>query len=907
MDNLVMTQPSEASRFAGGLPERVERLQLAFEQSNANKPNNPASERKSGERPSWLAQSIVSAIVSALDAIITVEAEQRVVFFNEAAEKLFGYAATEMIGQPLAQLFPERFRAAHDGRISLFGDFGETTRVIGTYGAVSGLHRSGEEFPVEASISQIEIDGQQLFTLILRDITERVRVEAALRESEARFRTMADNAPVMVWMTGADGSCTYVSQSWCEFTGQTPETALGFGWIAAIHPDDRAPSEKTFLAANEKRAAFRLEYRVRRKDGVYCWALDSATPRYDSQGEFLGYIGSVIDISERKQAEEAQRESKEILQLFIEHAPAALAMFDREMRYLAASRRWIADYGLSDKDIIGRSHYEVFPETPERWKAVHRRALEGEVLRSEEDSFERANGSIQWLMWEVRPWYAASGAIGGIVIFAEEITERKQAEQALCESEARNRAMLKAIPDLMFLHSRDGVYLDYHTPDPRQLYVSPEEFLGKGMREVMPPELADQFSRCFEEVMKTDEPGVHEYALQLQDGTRHFEARMARCNGSKILTMVRDITERKRMEEELRRALLEVRQLKDQLHDENIYLREEVRLAHDFDQIIGHSGSLKSALRQAEQVAPTGSTVLITGETGTGKELIARAIHSLSTRHARSLVRVNCAALPAMLIESELFGHEKGAFTGAATRRTGRFELAHGGTIFLDEVGELPLELQAKLLRVLQEGEFERLGSSRTIKVDVRVLAATNQNLEAAVRAGRFRADLYYRLSVFPIRLPSLRERSEDIRPLVNFFVAQFSLKLGKRIETIPTRTMEEMERYAWPGNVRELKNVIERAVILSSEGKLRLAESLQATEAPKTGELVLKGKAAEHGAEPAVRLDEVERDHILRVMEQTFWRVEGEQGAAAILGLNPGTLRSRLKKLGLQRPALHD
>jgi formate hydrogenlyase transcriptional activator len=359
-----------------------------------------------------------------------------------------------------------------------------------------------------------------------------------------------------------------------------------------------------------------------------------------------------------------------------------------------------------------------------------------------------------------------------------------------------------------------------------------------------------------------------------------------------------------RNEEALKQALLEIERLKDQLHAENVYLREEVRLAYGFGEIIGQGASFKMALHQAEQVAPTDTTILITGETGTGKELLAHAIHNLSTRKDRPLVKVNCAALPASLVESELFGHEKGAFTGAITARSGRFKLADGATIFLDEIGELPLELQAKLLRVLQEGEFERLGSSRTIKVDVRVIAASNRDLEQEVRRGSFRADLYYRLNVFPIRMPALRERREDVGMLVRFFVEQISRKMGKRIEVVEEKMLKAMEQYSWPGNVRELKNVIERAVILTKGDKLQVPEEL--------GMCVRNEPSVEphQGAEQEgalSELDEVQRRHIVRVLKQTFWRIEGAKGAAAILGINPGTLRSRMKRLSISRPAINE
>ena len=355
----------------------------------------------------------------------------------------------------------------------------------------------------------------------------------------------------------------------------------------------------------------------------------------------------------------------------------------------------------------------------------------------------------------------------------------------------------------------------------------------------------------------------------------------------------RDITRRIEAEQGQREALAEVEKLKDRLQEENTYLQEEIRLEHDFDNIISGSNSFKTVLRSVEQVASTESTVLILGETGTGKELIARALHTISPRQHRALVKVNCAVLPANLIESELFGHEKGAFTGALARRQGRFELADRGTIFLDEIGDLPLDLQAKLLRVLQEGEFERLGGTQTLQVDVRVIAATNRDLEAVVRAGEFREDLFYRLNVFPIWLPPLRERVEDIPLLVQHFVNKASVRVGKNITTIPQRVLALLQKYAFPGNIRELENIVERAMILTSDETLRLDQSL---------ELLLKGPAP--AQESDATLEEVERQHILCVLEKTNWRIEGPKGAALRLGLNANTLRSRLQRLGLKRPA---
>jgi transcriptional regulator with GAF, ATPase, and Fis domain len=329
--------------------------------------------------------------------------------------------------------------------------------------------------------------------------------------------------------------------------------------------------------------------------------------------------------------------------------------------------------------------------------------------------------------------------------------------------------------------------------------------------------------------------------------------------------------------------------MKDQLEAENIYFRQEIKMRHKFAQILGQSDGLKYVLYRAEQVAPMNTTVLILGETGTGKELIAAAIHNMSPRKNRPLITVNCAALPASLIESELFGREKGAFTGADTRQVGRFEVANGSTLCLDEIGELPLEMQAKLLRVIQHNEFERLGSSHTIKVDVRIVATTNRNLEEEVRKGTFRQDLFYRLNVFPVTVPPLRQRKEDIPLMVQAFIERYSRKLGKQITSIQKETMKTLQDYPWPGNVRELENIIERAVILCPGPVLQLADILE-IQSPQFSSTVRT-------------LEETERNQILKMLSETRWRIEGKNGAAAILGLHPSTLRARMHNLGVVRP----
>jgi formate hydrogenlyase transcriptional activator len=372
--------------------------------------------------------------------------------------------------------------------------------------------------------------------------------------------------------------------------------------------------------------------------------------------------------------------------------------------------------------------------------------------------------------------------------------------------------------------------------------------------------------------------------------------------GKYTRTMFLDVTDRVLMEQE-----------KARLAAENIYLREEIKAVHNFDEIVGQSPALLDALEKVNRVAKTDATVLITGETGTGKELIARAIHSASHRRDQPLIKVNCAALPAGLVESELFGHEKGAFSGAISRRVGRFELAHGGTIFLDEVGEVPLDVQVKLLRVLQEREFERVGGTQSIKVDVRVIAATNRDLVKSIGAGKFREDLYYRLNVFPIALPSLRERAGDVPLLVHFLVARFAARIGVRIESVGKGTMERLSRYSWPGNIRELENVLERAVILSNGPTLEIDPEVFASATAarsvnagaKTPSASASQGQAATGADSTPPLESLEsstRNHILAALEQSGWIIDGPRGAAKILNLHPNTLRSRMKKLGIVR-----
>ena len=438
-----------------------------------------------------------------------------------------------------------------------------------------------------------------------------------------------------------------------------------------------------------------------------------------------------------------------------------------------------------------------------------------------------------------------------------------------------------------------GADTDNNLPAETKLRRQAEERLCANEAESHPPQTVEATQRLVHElevhkielVMQNEELGRSHDLLELRVSERTSE--LTRAN----LQLTQEIDERKKAEKSLQTAFAEIKRLNDRLQVENIYLQQDIARDYNFGEIIGQSCTLAAVCLQIEQVAPMNATVLLLGETGTGKGVVARAIHSSSARKTRPMITVNCAALPTNLIESELFGREKGAFTGAHERQIGRFELADGGTIFLDEIGELPLELQSKLQRFIQDGELERLGGPRTIKIDVRIIAATNRDLKEMIRAGRFREDLYYRLNVFPITMPPLRQRKEDIPLLVDHFVAKFNKKIGKKIDSISKDTLNSLQEYHWPGNVRELESVIERAIITSQGSALQVLDRFDA---------ILRTE--DQAGHDVKALALVEYDHILQALRKTGWRISGCNGAAHLLGLNPSTLRARMKRLGIAR-----
>jgi formate hydrogenlyase transcriptional activator len=478
-------------------------------------------------------------------------------------------------------------------------------------------------------------------------------------------------------------------------------------------------------------------------------------------------------------------------------------------------------------------------------------------------------------------------------VFASAL-HRARSEKELRESVLRFRQVAEVTNDFIWEVDAEGLYT-YTSPSVQKILgYAPEELVGKmHFYDLFAPDVREDLKAAAFEGFAARRPLKDFYNLNVGKNGRtvHLETGgVPLLDASGNLAGYRgadtDVTARKEAEGRLRHAYEELKELRDQLQQQNVYLRQEVKTLHGHSRLVGQSRPLRDVLLQAEQVAATGSTVLLLGETGTGKELIASTIHEMSPRRDHVMVRVNCSAIPASLIESELFGREKGAYTGALSRQIGRFETAHKSTLFLDEIGDLPTEVQVKLLRVLQERQIERLGSSKPIEVDVRIIAATNKDLDKAVREGIFRQDLYYRLNVFPIKVPPLRERREDIPPLVSAFVAEFGVAYGKSIESISKDSMEKLRRYPWPGNVRELRNVIERAMIVAKGSTLRVDLPDQAM----------------CGSTPSLNIWENEANLILNVLQMTGWRIRGRNGAAEILGLKPTTLESRMTKLGIRR-----
>jgi len=749
---------------------------------------------------------------------------------------------------------------------------------------------------VECEWSEQIIDCLRLIASVFSNALARKRSTDTLPESYEQLRLAVESAGFGLWTWNLGRDHMWASERTYSLIGQPQSDPLTYKrFLDAVHPQDRATVHGSIEKAAQFPMEFRLDFRVVYGNGTVRWMNCRGRSSPDIIGKSSYIYGLILDITDRKLFNDRFR-------LAVEACPTAMVMADVEGTITLANVKAENIFGYRREELVGRSVDILFPQRslkpqPAHGARVTARPFSGLVEAGQNLYGVRKDGSefrIEIGLSPIQTDYDSS-----VLATITDITDRIQTMEDIQDREQLFRTVANAAPVLIWMSDKDRLCTYFNDNWLAFSGRRMEEELEQMRSSAVHP---DDLNHCLEVSSLAFDARMEfemEYRLRRFDG----EYRWIFEHGVPLFepdSTVRgyvgyciDITERKESEkallvanERLAEANWQIENFKGKLKNENVYPQEEIKVELNHQEVVGQSQAIRRVLMKVEQVASTSSTVLLLGETGTGKELIARAIHRYSKRKGRQMVKVNCAALPAALVENELFGREKGAYTGALTREIGRFELAHESTIFLDEIGELPLELQAKLLRVLQEGEFERLGSPRTIRVDVRVIVATSLNLEAAVREGKFREDLYYRLNVFPIHIPPLRERPEDIPMLTWHFLRDLGGRMGREVETVAASTMNSFECYSWPGNVRELRNVIERHLI-TYKGPVFEAE---------LPPLIRPTASAEDTAE------EVERNHIHRVLERTGWRIRGQGGAAETLALKPTTLESRMKKLGIFR-----
>ena len=718
-------------------------------------------------------------------------------------------------------------------------------------------------------------------------------------------------------------------------------------WVEFWDGADREAAKAAIQAAKDGGIGRFVGYFETRTTRQPRWWDVVVSPVYDASGKPERLLALSRDVTQHKKNEAALCEAIQFNGEIIEGAAEGIIVYDAELRYQLFNPFMERLTGKRSQEVLGRVATEVFPRLgPSGIETALKRALQGEVVQVADALVPKhsADGRDLWESCTFAPHRDAQGKVIGVIGLVRDVTDRHLAEETFrsivvgtasatgndffpslvrhlatalrvryafitdCDDQKRAKALA------FWNGDQFGEKFEFDISDTPCMKVLHGEtcHYKEGLQSLFPLDtgLADWGAESYLGVPMLDREGrVIGHIAILDDKPMDRDPRaidLVKIFAARAAAELK----RQRAEAELHSAIQQVQTLQKKLEAENVYLQEEISKEHNFEEIVGNSRAIVEVLDRVETVAPTDSTVLITGETGCGKELIARAIHSHGSRKHRPLVKLNCGAIPTGLVESELFGHMKGAFTGALERRTGRFELADGGTLFLDEVSELPLDTQVKLLRVLQEHEFEPLGSSRTVKVNVRIIAASNRDLEKAVQEGRFRADLFYRLNVLPIVLPPLRQRRSDIPLLTTFFVERFARQFGKQITGIAQDTMDLLSRYDWPGNIRELQNVVERAVVLSRGPVLKLgADLLPAANAAmaSTDEVADLNPLFSHDAtSDSSSLEQVERRHIQSVLQKTDWVIEGDRGAAKILDLHPNTLRSRMKKLGIERASLN-
>ena len=758
-----------------------------------------------------------------------------------------------------------------------------------------------------------------------REFVENKQPAGSLNESSECYRLLVERSHDVPYTVKPDGIINFIGPQ-IKRLGCSPEEVISKHYLDFVAPEQRQHVKQSFEQGTQNRTSLPTEFQWMGKDGSLYWVEAVGEIICDDLGNPVVQVGILRDISERKRSLKKIEDSYHLLQSVIDVIDGKVFVKDYNSKYLLVNKAFGKDFDVDTKEVIGKDDYFVFsPELAAKLQENDKHVMSTKKALNVEESGIVRGKYVTYLSNKI-PLIDSDGNAYGVCGFAFEITQLKEMEKALKEAqvdleikvnertaqlsesvhnlrgaELRYRTVADFTYDWEYWTNIDGA-LQYVSPSCERISgYTPKQFIDNPSlyREIIVPEDQGIWERHYHDSRKDPKAREIQFRIYHRDGSIRWIEHVCQpvledqATVSGFRASNRDITNRKEGEIKLQGAYSEITELKAQLEADHTYLREEIKLEHNYENIIGDSDMMKYVLFRTEQVAPTDTTVLILGETGTGKELIARAIHNASRRKARPLIKVDCASLPATLIESELFGHEKGAFTGAIEKRTGRFELANGATLFLDEIGELPLGLQSKLLRVFQDGEFERVGSSQTLHTDVRIVAATNRNLEEDIRQKKFRMDLWYRLSVFTISIPPLRERSEDIVLLINYLIKNFERKHGKRIKSVSSRMITKLQNYTWPGNVREFENVIERAILNTKGNTLQLDDVLDIHPTKDAKPLDL----------PMKSLAEIEREYILLALKNTNWKINGEDGAAALLAINPSTLRARMRKQKIERP----
>lgn len=738
-----------------------------------------------------------------------------------------------------------------------------------------------------------------------QDINERKLIEITNEEMTVKMKTAYEVAKLGWWELDTISNEIVGSDNLFSIYGYDSNmTYPNFEEVMSkhMHPEDVPLINEKIKIAISNGTPYDITIRFFRLDGSLGYLESKSEPIMDEDGKVIKIIGTSLDITDRMETEMALVESEKRFRNMASNLVGAIFQY---VLHPDGSNA-VVYMSPSCYDLWEVEAEEVLKDGRVLWDMVHPDdigPMYDSVMKSAKSiepwffqwRINTPSGKLKWVEAAGKPEKKENGDIIWDTLILD-VSLRKEAEFRLEESEERFKAFMENIPASIYIknHNLKHVYANKVLLD--LMNVSENEFIGTSSFDFLEKHLAKELEHSDRNVLNTNQKSETEFLMYRNNQDvweRDIKFPIKMPNGEMFLGgLAFDITEKKQAELELKKALTELKMLKDQLQAQNVYLQSEIKLNSNFQEIIGQSDSLTDVLKLVEQVAPTNANVLILGESGTGKELIARGVHELSERKNQPLVKVNCAALPNNLIESELFGHEKGAFTGAIKKRVGRFELADNGTIFLDEIGELPLDMQVKLLRVLQEGEFEPIGSDVTKKVNVRVIAATNRDLMKQVEKNKFRADLFYRLNVFPLELPPLRERKEDIPLLVNYFIKRNNYKLGKKIEIVRDDTLNDLMNYDWPGNIRELENVIQRAMVISQSNILELRD-------PE----ISKGQNRTTTVSKSLKLFDIETQHIKTVLQKTSWKVSGTNGAAELLGLKPSTLEAKMKKLGIIRP----